>query len=52
MRREDDLGSIRAGKMADFAVLEADPCEVGVSGLKGIPIWGTVFEGEVHPVRK
>ncbi len=52
MRRENDIGSIRAGKMADFAVLEADPYKVGAAGLKDIPIWGTVFEGEVHPVGK
>jgi predicted amidohydrolase YtcJ len=52
MRRENDIGSIRADKLADFAVLEEDPYEVGAEGLKDIPIWGTVFEGEVHPVKK
>jgi hypothetical protein len=52
LRRENEIGSIRAGKMADFAVLEQDPYEVGVAGLKDIPIWGTVFEGKIHPVRK
>lgn len=50
MRRENEIGSIRAGKMADFAVLEADPYEVGAEGLKDIQIWGVVFEGEPHPV--
>ena len=49
---EDEIGSIRAGKRADFTVLEADPYAVGVAGLKDIPVWGTVFEGEVHPVSK
>lgn len=49
---ETEVGSIRAGKMADFAVLEQDPFEVGAKGLKDIPVWGTVFEGEVHPVKK
>jgi hypothetical protein len=52
MRNENEIGSIRAGKMADFAVLEADPYEVGAEGLKDIPIWGVVFEGEVHPFKK
>jgi predicted amidohydrolase YtcJ len=52
IRRENDIGSIRAGKLADFAVLEEDPYEVGAEGLKDIPIWGTVFEGEVHPIKK
>jgi predicted amidohydrolase YtcJ len=51
MHRENEIGSIRAGKMADFAVLEADPYEVGAEGLKDIPIWGVVFEGELHPVK-
>ncbi len=50
LRRETDIGSIRAGKSADFAVLGQDPFEVGIEGLKDIPIWGTVFEGEVHQV--
>ena len=52
MRKENEIGSIRAGKLADFAVLEQDPYEVGTEGLKDISIWGTVFEGEVHPVKK
>ncbi|MEP4077990.1 amidohydrolase [Haloferula sp.] len=47
---EDRVGSIRAGKMADFTVLDQDPHEVGVKGLKDIPVWGVVFEGEKHPV--
>ena len=47
---EDEIGSIRAGKRADFTVLEADPYEVGVEGLKDIGIWGTVFEGKPYPL--
>jgi predicted amidohydrolase YtcJ len=47
---ENEIGSIRAGKRADFTVLEADPYEVGVAGLKDIQIWGTVFEGKAHPL--
>ncbi len=46
---EDEIGSIRAGKRADFTVLGADPFEVGAKGLREIPVWGTVFEGEVAP---
>lgn len=50
MRKENEIGSIRAGKLADFAVLEQDPYEVGAEKLKDIPIWGVVFEGDVHPL--
>jgi len=50
MRKESEIGSICAGKKADFAILEQDPYEVGAEGLKDIPIWGVVFEGEVHPI--
>ena len=42
---EDEIGSIRAGKRADFTVLKQDPYSVGVENLRDIPIWGTVFEG-------
>ena len=47
---ENEIGSIRAGKKADFAVLEQDPYEVRPEKLKDIVVWGTVFEGEVFPV--
>ena len=52
MRMENDIGSIWAGKRADFAVLEQDPYRVKPSKLKDIPIWGTVFAGELHPVQQ
>ena len=48
---EDEVGSIRAGKRADFAVLEADPFEEAPESLKDIPVWGTVFEGRPFPLR-
>ena len=47
---ENEIGSIRAGKMADFTVLEADPYEWPVEELKDIPIWGTVFEGQPYKI--
>jgi hypothetical protein len=28
-------------------VLEQNPYDVGVDGLRDITVWGTVFEGEV-----
>jgi len=47
---EHEIGSIRAGKKADFTVLEADPYDVPTTNLKDIPIWGTVFEGRLAPI--
>ena len=43
---EDEIGSLRRGKRADFTILEEDPYTVDVESLRDIPIWGTVFEGE------
>ncbi|MDE3175844.1 MAG: amidohydrolase [Pseudomonadota bacterium] len=42
---EDQIGSIQSGKLADFAVLDKDPYEVGIEGLRKINVWGVVFEG-------
>lgn len=46
---EDRIGSIRAGKTADFAVLEQDPYSTAPEKLKDIPVWGVVFEGRPYP---
>jgi len=51
LRMENEIGSIVAGKRADFTVLEQNPYEVPASQLKDIGIWGTVFEGRVFPFR-
>ena len=47
--KEDQIGSIVAGKKADFTALGVDPYEVGAGGLGQIAIRGTVFEGQAHP---
>lgn len=48
---EDEVGSLRWGKKADFTVLADDPYDVGVEGLRDIPIIATVFEGRTFPLR-
>lgn len=46
---DDEIGSIEAGKRADFAVLEQDPLTVDPMDLKEIPVWGTVMGGKKFP---
>jgi predicted amidohydrolase YtcJ len=48
--RENEIGSIRAGKRADFVVLEADPMTVSGDAIRGIKVKATVFSGNPYPV--
>lgn len=41
------IGSLAAGKKADFIALDVDPREVEVAALKDLPIVATVFEGRI-----
>jgi len=50
LRKENDLGSIAVGKIANMTVLEKDPYEVPPAKLRDIGVWGTVFEGKAFPV--
>jgi len=44
---DHEIGSIEAGKHADFAVLEQDPFSVDAMKLKDLKVWGTVQAGRV-----
>lgn len=46
---EKDIGTIEAGKFADFTVLDKNPYDVGADGLPELKIWGIVFEGRKVP---
>lgn len=46
---ENEIGSLRAGKKADFTVLDADPYDVDPMALRDIKVLGTVFEGRWCP---
>ncbi len=52
LHMDAEIGSIVAGKKADFTVLEDDPFEFGVDRLKDVRVAGTVFEGELHMLPK
>ncbi len=49
-RREDELGSIEIGKVANLTVLADDPFTVDPTDLGRIPVRGSVFEGRWFPV--
>jgi predicted amidohydrolase YtcJ len=49
--RADEVGSIRAGKLADFTVLAEDPLAVPPAHIKDIAILATVFEGKPFPIQ-
>ena len=48
MHLDDEIGSLEAGKKADFAVLEEDPLTVDPLAIKEIGVWGTVLVGRKH----
>eukprot|EP00127_Corallochytrium_limacisporum_P007133 Clim_evm6s243 gene=Clim_evmTU6s243 len=46
---DDVVGSIQAGKFADFTVLEENPLTVDPMHIRDIEIWGTVLGGRKFP---
>ncbi|MCX5956947.1 MAG: amidohydrolase family protein [Cyanobacteria bacterium] len=52
LQLEKQLGSIVPGKLANFSILAASPLKVDPVRIKDIPVWGTVQEGRVPPVRR
>lgn len=49
-QRENELGSIAPGKVANFTVLDGNPYEVDPTRIGSIPVVATVFEGRTFPV--
>lgn len=48
-RMENEIGSIKVGKIANFTIIDKNPYQVSPDGLKDIGVWGTVFEGIIFP---
>ena len=48
LRMDGEIGSLEAGKRADFTVLAEDPLEVEPMRLRDIKVWGTVLGGRKH----
>ncbi len=46
---DHEIGSIEAGKFADFTVLDASPLDVDPMAIKDINVWGTVLGGVKYP---
>lgn len=47
---EDKVGTIEAGKFADFTVLDSDPQVVPAMKIKDVRVFATVLGGKVIPV--
>ncbi|MGZ3621689.1 MAG: amidohydrolase family protein, partial [Ktedonobacteraceae bacterium] len=47
LEMDREIGSIEVGKRADFCVLEEDPLTIPPEMLKDVPVWGTVFGGQI-----
>jgi hypothetical protein len=52
IQKENELGSIKPGKVADFTILEQDPYTVPMEALRDIPVWGVVFQGQKFAAAK
>ena len=52
LKLEDEIGTIAAGKRANFTVLADNPLTVDPLKIKDVAVWGTVMEGRVLPAPK
>jgi len=52
LQMEKEVGSIVPGKLASFTILADNPVTIDPVKIKDIPVWGTVQEGRVLPVKR
>lgn len=50
LKLEDEIGSLEAGKRANFTVLDKNPLKVDPMDIRNVKVWGTVMEGRIQPV--
>ena len=48
---EEEIGSIEAGKRADFAILESNPLTTPPEDWPDIDVWGVMLDGDIRPVQ-
>ncbi|TAF65326.1 MAG: hypothetical protein EAZ55_08680 [Cytophagales bacterium] len=51
LRKENEIGSIKVGKKADFTILKENPFKINPMKIKDIEIVETVFEGKPFPIK-
>lgn len=51
IRMEDEIGTISAGKKADFVILKENPFKIDPVKIKDIKIYSTVFQGTEFIIR-
>lgn len=50
LNQENVIGSIKAGKRADFTILAENPLKIEPMKIKDIKVLGTVFKGRSYPI--
>ena len=51
LRMENEIGSIKVGKKADFVILAENPMKVDPMKIKDVKVLETVYEGKSFPIR-
>lgn len=51
LRMENQIGTLKTGKKADFVILEENPLKVDPMKVKDIKVLGTVFEGKAFSLK-